>query len=266
MVSTNIPLIKLGENSGSELQFNFIQGGMGVGISQSGLASAVANEGGAGIIASVGLGALKGYFAELVRTNHYAISQAYSPEAKQEVYDQLYAISNQLALKDEIKIARQKSNRVIGVNIMHALTDYEFLVKAAIEAEADLIISGAGIPRDLPSYLNGGKTKLVPIVSSARVADIICKSWQRLNHLPDAIIVEGPKAGGHLGYSYEELANPEFVAHGLEKIVKEVIQVAKKFETSSKKIPVIAAGGIFYGGDICRMIENCGAAGAQMAT
>ena len=111
-------------------------------------------------------------------------------------------------LKDEIKIARQKSNGVIGVNIMHALTDYSSLVEAAIEAEADLIISGAGIPRDLPSYLNRKKTKLVPIVSSERVADIICKSWARLKHLPDAIIVEGPMAGGHEGFSYEQLAHP----------------------------------------------------------
>lgn len=251
-MENNIPLIEIGD-----LRISGIQGGMGVGVSQAGLASAVANEGWAGIIASVGLGAVKGYFSEQIKINHDRIEKA-SGEERKAVYDELYALANKLALKDEIWAAKRRTNGVIGVNIMHALSDYSSLVEGAIEAKADLIISGAGIPRDLPSYLNGSKTKLVPIVSSARLAEMICKSWARQGHLPDAIIVEGPKAGGHLGYSYEQLADSEFVENGLEKIVKEVIEVAKP-------IPVIAAGGIWSGQDIGKAIEG-GAAGVQMAT
>ena len=110
----------------------------------------------------------------------------------------------------------------------------------------------------------------------ARVAEFICeKAWGPLGHLPDAIIVEGPMAGGHLGYDRfntkkpdrsDNLDNPDFVEHGLEGIVKAVIDIVKKYETTAKKMPVIAAGGIFYGGDIRRAVEEWGAAGVQMAT
>jgi nitronate monooxygenase len=259
-----IPLLQIGD-----LRVKLIQGGMGVGISQAGLASAVANEGGAGIIASVGLGAIKGYFAEQIKINQKRLERA-SGEERRVIYDELYAEANRLALMAEIRIAREKTNGVIGVNIMHALSDYSSLVQGAVEANADLIISGAGIPRDLPSYLRAdSKTKLVPIVSSARLAEMICKSWVKYMHLPDAIIVEGPKAGGHLGYSYEQLTdpnNPGFVEQGLETIVKEVIQVARTIEERyGQKIPVIAAGGIFYGGDIDKFLK-LDAAGVQMAT
>jgi len=271
MVVSNIPKTKIGN-----LEFTVTQGGMGVGISQAGLASAVADEGGAGIIATVGLGALKGYFSEQIKLNQKRVENAHGEERKR-LYDELYALSNKLALKDEIKEARKRTNGVIGVNIMHALSDYSSLVQGAVEEDADLIISGAGIPRDLPSYLRAdSKTKLVPIVSSARLADMICKSWSRLDHLPDAIVVEGPMAGGHLGYGRfdpekpeftEHLDNLDFVAHGLEKIVKEVIAAVKPFEEKFKqKIPVIAAGGIFYGGDIRVAVEKWSAAGVQMAT
>ena len=257
----NLPLTKIGN-----LEFYLIQGGMGVGISQAGLASAVANEGGAGIIASVGLGAIKGYFNEELQKNSVQLKESNSSEKKL-IFNRLYAQANKLALNEEIQIARKKTNGVIGVNIMHALSDYSSLIEGAIEGKADLIISGAGIPRDLPSYLNGSKTMLVPIVSSARLTDMLCKSWARQGHLPDAIIVEGPKAGGHLGYSYEELKDNDFVENGLARILSEVIKVVKTYEVQSgKNIPVIAAGGIFYGGDIRKAREEWKVDGVQMAT
>jgi len=240
----NIPKFKIG-NSGKTLEVNLIQGGMGVGISLSGLASAVANEGGAGIIASVGIGGLKKYPGN-------------------------YAEANAIALKEEIKLAREKSKGVIGVNIMHALSDYSSLVKTAVEENVDLIISGAGIPRDLPKYLKvkdkNGKEykkdiKLIPIVSSVRVLKIIYKAWERQGYIPDAIVVEGPKAGGHLGFSREQLNNPEFVKNALEEIVSGVVEESRQFGN----IPVIAAGGIFDGTDIAHYLK-LGASGVQMAT
>ena len=219
MTNWNIPLLEIGE-----LKIKLIQGGMGVGISLAGLASAVANEGGAGIIAAVGIGAMKNRSGS-------------------------YSDINQEALREEIREARRKSNGVIGVNIMHALSDYKTLVKAAVEEKVDLIISGAGVPRDLPDYLNGKNIKLIPIVSSAKLAGMICQSWSRRGHLPDGIIVEGPKSGGHQGYSFENLANPEFVSSGLEKITSEVINLIKS-NKETERIPIIAAGGIYDGGDI----------------
>jgi nitronate monooxygenase len=227
----NLPKFKVGN-----LEMNLIQGGMGVGISGSGLAGAVANEGGAGIIASVGLGALKDYSGN-------------------------YVENNQEGLRDEIRAARKKSNGIIGVNIMHALSDYESLVQTAVEENVDMIISGAGIPRDLPSHVKEKDIKLIPIVSSAKYTALICKAWERQGHLPDAIIVEGPKAGGHLGYSYEDLIYNTVAS--LERITMEVIDIANKFD---RPIPVIAAGGIYDGKDIAYFTQKIGATGVQMAT
>lgn len=242
----NLPKFKIG-NSGKILEINIIQGGMGVGVSRSRLPSAVANCGGAGIIASVGLGLLKGYL---------------------EKHNGNYAKANQEGLREEIREARKKSNGVIGVNIMHALSDYVSLVETAVEENIDLIISGAGVPRDLPKYLNGKDIKLIPIVSSARYSNLICKAWSKIErpHPPDAIIVEGPKAGGHLGFKREQLDNPEYVKNALETIVKEVVKESKQFG----QIPVIAAGGIYNGQDIKKALgwEVAGVrvAGVQMAT
>jgi len=240
MENWNIPLLDIGGR-----KMKLIQGGMGVGISCAGLASAVANEGGMGVIASVGLNEAKGY------------SEGYEEASSR-------------ALKDEIRLARSKMNNkgFLGVNIMHALSNYSGLVQTSLEENIDFIISGAGIPRDLPVYskkIGNTHTGLIPIVSSAKLAHIMCKAWARYEHLPDAVVVEGPMAGGHLGYSNEQLADSEFVEHGLETIVKEVISAVKPFETSAKKIPVIAAGGVYYGADIKKFLE-IGASGVQMAT
>jgi nitronate monooxygenase len=234
MALNNVQPIRLGD-----LEFSLIQGGMGVGISKENLAAAVAEQGGAGIIASVGLNFLG--------------------ESNGEKYD-----SSTGAFRETIRLARRKTNGVIGVNIMHVLTDYQQQVEAAVEEGVDLIISGAGIPKDLPSFLNGKNIKLLPIVSSARLAEMICKAWAKYDHLPDGIIVEGPKAGGHLGYSCEQLEDSDFIKNGLERIVSQVVQAVKPYETQ-RKIPVIVAGGIFYGGDI-KKYQDLGAAGVQMAT
>jgi NAD(P)H-dependent flavin oxidoreductase YrpB (nitropropane dioxygenase family) len=144
---------------------------------------------------------------------------------------------------------------------MVALSDYDSLVKTAVEEDVDLIISGAGLPLNLPGYLNGKDIKLIPIVSSARTFQIICKRWKsHFDKLPDAVVVEGVRAGGHLGYSYESVT--EETAPALEEIIEEVIKIANSFEP---KIPVIAAGGIFDGKDIAHFLK-LGASGVQMAT
>ena len=214
-----------------------IQGGMGVRVSGANLAAAVADTGCAGVIAAAGLS----HFEDM-------------PGAE-------FAKANEIALLEEIKRAKSLSNGIIGVNIMVAMADYDNLVRAAVEADVDMIISGAGLPIDLPALIGEKDIKLVPIVSSVRTFNIICKKWlSRYSRLPDAVIVEGPQAGGHLGYSYEEIeAN---TADTLEKIVAEVLELANSFE---KPIPVIAAGGIFDGDDIVKFL-SLGAAGVQMAT
>lgn len=218
-----------------------IQGGMGVGISLSGLAAAVANEGGVGVISSAGLGLLYRDFSEN------------------------YLEASIHGLKEEIRKAREKTLGVIGVNIMVAMTNFIDMVKTSISEKADLIIAGAGLPLDLPSFLTkDSTTKLVPIVSSARAARIICEKWKaNYNYLPDAVIVEGPKAGGHLGFKEEQIDDNNYT---LEKLVPEVINELKPFEERfNKPIPLIAAGGIYTGTDV-KNIMKLGASGVQMAT
>lgn len=218
-----------------------IQGGMGIGISLSGLASAVANEGGIGVIAAAGVG-------------------IFEPDYKTNFNE-----ANIRALKEQIRKARALTQGIIGVNIMVALSDFAGMVKAAIEEKIDIIFSGAGLPIDLPKYLTkNAKTKLVPIVSSGKAAKIISQLWvTRYNYAPDAIIVEGPKAGGHLGFKAENLNKPEY---SLGILVKDVIAQIKPIEKSTgKKIPVIAAGGIYTGEDIKDIMQQ-GVSGVQMAT
>ncbi len=213
-----------------------IQGGMGVRVSRARLAAAVADQGCAGVIASVGLG----NFIDLAGDRATQV--------------------NREALRQEIRKARGLSDGVIGVNVMVALTDYDELVRIAASEGIDFIISGAGLPLDLPRLVDDDRIALIPIVSSARALRIICSKWQRYNRLPDAVVVEGPRAGGHLGFSRAELDSKEQV--GLEQLVTETIELAG---TYAQPIPVIAAGGIFDGADIARFL-NLGAAGVQMAT
>ncbi len=218
-----------------------IQGGMGVGISLSGLASAVANEGGVGVISSAGLGML------------------YRDASMN------FLESSIFGLKEEIRKAREKTIGVIGVNIMVAMTNFVDMVKTSVAEKVDLIIAGAGLPLDLPSFLNkDSTTKLVPIVSSARATKIICEKWKaQYDYLPDAVVVEGPRAGGHLGFKEYQIGDSNYT---LEKLVPEIVNELKFFEEKyDKKIPLFAAGGIYTGEDI-RKIMDLGASGVQMGT
>ncbi|HEY6915248.1 MAG TPA: nitronate monooxygenase family protein, partial [Paludibacter sp.] len=218
-----------------------IQGGMGVGISLSGLASAVANEGGVGVISCAGLGLI------------------YRHTAKD------YMEACICGLKEELKKAREKSSGIIGVNIMMALTNFSDLVKTAIAEKADVIFAGAGLPMDLPKYRTEGcTTKLVPIVSSARAAKIICEKWKTLyDYLPDLVVVEGPKAGGHLGFKTNQLDDPNF---SLEQLIPAVVKEVAVFEEKyNQEIPVIAAGGIYTGEDAYKIMQ-LGAKGVQIAS
>ena len=218
-----------------------IQGGMGVGISLSGLASAVANQGGIGVISAAGIGMLEPGFA----TN--------------------FLEANINALRNEIRKAREFTKGILGVNIMVAMSNFADMVKTAIDEGIDIIFSGAGLPLNLPSFVKETMhTKIVPIVSSARAAALIAKNWyKKYKYLPDAIVVEGPMAGGHLGFSPDQITNPEY---RLEKLIPEVVEEAKKMEDiASRPVPVIAAGGIYTGDDINKFIQ-LGASGVQMAT
>lgn len=239
------PTLQIGE---LQAKTPIVQGGMGVGISLSGLASAVANEGGIGVIA----GAMIGMTQKDVAQNPLE--------------------ANLRALREEIVKARARTNGIIGVNIMVALTTFAQMVRTSIENKIDVIFSGAGLPLDMPRHLRElceekkeeFKTKLVPIISSARAATIVAKKWlSRFDYLPDAFVLEGPKAGGHLGFKPEEIHDPAFA---LDKLLPQVVDAVKPFEDKyGKAVPVIAAGGVYSGADIHKYIE-LGAAGVQMGT
>lgn len=214
-----------------------IQGGMGVRVSRSGLAAAVANEGCVGVIAGVGLGK----FENLPRSEYEDI--------------------NNEALRQEIRKAKSMSKGIIGVNLMVALSNYEPLIRTSVEEDVDLIISGAGLPLELPKYVEKKSIKLVPIVSSVRAFKIICDKWKRnFDRLPDAVIVEGAKAGGHIGYDFQDVVENKAVT--LDESIVEIVKFAKEFDPP---IPVIAAGGIFDGKDIAHFLK-LGASGVQMGT
>lgn len=218
-----------------------VQGGMGVGISLSGLASAVANQGGVGVISCAGLGMI--YKEPGVSFFENCIT----------------------GLRTEIRKARELSQGILGVNIMVALSNFDDMMRTSVEEGIDVIFCGAGLPLDLPKYLTpGSHTKLVPIVSSARAAALLCNKWlANYHYLPDAIVVEGPKAGGHLGFKAEQITDVNFA---LETLIPEVVKVVNQIGAANgKNIPVIAAGGIFTGADIARIME-LGASGVQMGT
>ena len=238
MVSLREIGLKIGDLSAG---LPIIQGGMGIGVSLSGLASAVAEQGGIGVISVAGIGLPE-------------------PDSKTN-----YLGANIRAIRKEIRKARELTKGILGVNIMVALSNFSDMVKTAVEEGIDIIFSGAGLPLNLPLFLQKSTaTKLVPIVSSARAASLIAKRWlEKYQHVPDAIVVEGPMAGGHLGFKSDQIDDPAFK---LEKLVSEVIGVAKMIEEkTSKPVPVIAAGGIYTGEDIYRFLQ-LGASGVQMAT
>lgn len=231
--------LKIGEKTA---RVPLIQGGMGVGISLGNLAGTVAKEGGIGIISTAQIG-----FRE--------------PD-----FDENPSGANLRAIRKEMEKARAISpDGLIGYNIMVALRDYKQHVAAAVEAGADLIISGAGLPTELPALTAGSPVKIAPIVSTEKSAKVILKYWGRKYHrTADLVIIEGPKAGGHLGFKKEELDfySPERYEEEITKIIETVRGFAEEYQT---EIPIIAAGGIFDVEDV-RRVMALGVDGVQIAS
>ena len=219
-----------------------IQGGMGVGISLSSLAGAVAAQGGIGIISTAQIGFTE---ADFIRNPLEA---------------------NLKMIGEHINRARKIAPEgILGVNIMVATQNYARYVKEAIKNGIDIIISGAGLPTELPEIAKGTKTKLIPIISSLKAAAIILKLWDRKNNTtPDAIIIEGPKAGGHLGFKPEQLQHMDLKAFDEE--IKSILHLTKDYEEKyGRKIPIIIAGGVQTKQDMEHFMEM-GADGIQVAT
>ncbi|MBT9156194.1 MAG: Nitronate monooxygenase [Firmicutes bacterium] len=235
-----VPELKIGNKVA---RVPIVQGGMGVGISLSRLAGAVGKAGGVGVISGVEIG-----FNWPTYTN-----------------DKIRA--NREALIWHIQRAKEIALRgVIGVNIMVAVNDYEEMVAAAVAAQADIIFSGAGLPLSLPALVAGSGVAIAPIVSSARAAVLLVKQWlNKYARLPDALVVEGPLAGGHLGFSREQLFDVSG-KYSLETILGEVLVALKQLlGVRAAEIPVVAGGGLYSGQDIARILR-LGASGVQMST
>lgn len=219
-----------------------IQGGMGVGVSLSGLAGAVAKEGGIGIISTAQIG-----FRE--------------PD-----YEKNPLEANLRAVGTEIQKAREIADGgIIGVNIMVATRFYEKYVEAACEAGVDLIISGAGLPTELPKLTEKYNVKIAPIVSSVKSASVILKMWERkYNRTADLVVIEGPKAGGHLGFKADEVLN--ITEEAYKKEIKDIMEVVDSYgEKFGRLIPVVVAGGISDSGKVAEMMA-IGADGVQVAS
>ena len=231
-----------------EIKHPIIQGGMGVGISWDQLAGNVSLEGGLGVISAVGTG----YYRNKSQNVHIS--------TKNDKPKDVINFYNKDALTEIFTNARKIcGDAPLGCNILYAINDYGRVVQDACEAGANIIITGAGIPTNMPEFTKDyPDVALVPIVSSARALKLICKKWQRYNKLPDAIIVEGPLSGGHQGFTYDQCFQEEYQ---LENIVGPVIEEAKLWGD----IPVIAAGGIWDKNDIYKFMA-LGCAGVQMAT
>ena len=225
-----------------KVKWPIIQGGMGVGVSLSGLAGAVAAAGGVGVISTAQIGYRDpGFDTDPIATN-------------------LKAIAREIARAR--KLAR---GGVIGVNIMVATRHYADYVKAAVQAGVDLVISGAGLPNKLPELVAGSKTKIAPIVSTVKSAGVILKLWdRRYGRTADLVVIEGPRAGGHLGFSLEQLDS--FTQESYDEEIKGIIEVVRSYgQKYARHIPVVVAGGIYDRSDIDHVLA-LGADGVQMAT
>lgn len=235
----NVKPLKIGDMTA---KVPVIQGGMGVGVSLSSLAGAVAAEGGIGVISTAQIG------------------------YREPDFDTDPIGANLRAVGTEIKKARQiAKGGILGVNIMVATRNYEEYVKAAVAAGIDLIISGAGLPMDLPKLVGAAKTKLAPIVSSVKSAQVIMRYWwKKYSRLPDLVVIEGPLAGGHLGFHREQLDDIDSLHYDdeVKAIIETVNETAAEHEAN---IPVIMAGGVYTRDDMEHYLEM-GASGVQMAT
>ena len=230
-----------------EIKYPIFQGGMGLGISWDKLAGNVSLEGGLGIISSVGTGYYENrkFIDKELNAKPFGSENFYSTRGLRAVIENARKICGDSPL---------------GVNIMYAANDYARVVKDACEAGINIIVSGAGLPTNLPEFTQNFKEiALVPIVSSAKALKIICKRWlQRYERLPDAVVLEGPLSGGHQGFTYEQCLDPEFSLFNLIPQVKAEIKEWGDF-------PLIAAGGIWDKNDIEKAI-SLGANGVQMGT
>lgn len=224
-----------------------VQGGMGVGISWDKLAGNVSKEGGLGVISSVGTGYYenKAYVQRLVAERPLEVQNFYSKDALFKIFENARKICG---------------DKPLACNVLYAINDYGRVVTDACEAGANIIITGAGLPTNMPEFTaDYPDVALVPIVSSAKALKIICKRWEkRYGRLPDAVILEGPKSGGHQGFTYEQCALEE---NQLENLVKPVVEEAALWGG----MPVIAAGGVWDKADIEEML-SLGASGVQMGT
>lgn len=232
-------MLKIGD---LEVKCPIVQGGMGVGISLSGLAGAVALEGGVGVISTAQIG------------------------YREDDWDENPLEANLRAIEKEVKKAKEISKGgIIGANIMVATKFYDKYVKAAVKAGVDIIISGAGLPMNLPELTKGSNVKIAPIVSSKKAANIIFRRWEKSNNrIPDAVVVEGPQAGGHLGFKSEEIE--AITEKEYKEEIKSILEYVKSYEEKyEKQIPVIVAGGIDTKEKADEMFE-LGAAGIQIAT
>ncbi len=232
-----IPALRIGDIT---VPLPIIQGGMGVRISLAGLAAAVANEGGIGTIASVGLGDVEASMADFEKASREALA-------------------------GEIRKAHSLTKGPIAINVLGVLSNAKDLIHTAAKEGIKLIVSGASLPLRLPELVGDLGAHLIPIISSGRAADLVLRTWDKRYQLTaDAVVLEGPLAGGHLGFSIEQLAEPE--KWELSKLLPEVLQAVEPFEQKyGRKIPVIAGGGVFTGTDIARLLQ-AGASGVQMAT
>jgi nitronate monooxygenase len=228
--------------SGRTARLPIVQGGMGVGLSLSGLAVAVAEGGGIGVIAATAIGMIE-----------------------PDYYDRPLE-ANLRALRKEIRKARAETKGLVGVNIMVAADAFLETLRTAVEERIDFLFLGAGLPiKNIPvDLIRKAGTGVVPIVSSGRAARLIFKSWEKLyRDIPDAVVLEGPRAGGHLGFKREQIDDPDY---RLERLIPEVLESLREFENGhGRAIPVIAGGGVYTGADIHRILE-LGAQGVQMGT
>jgi nitronate monooxygenase len=241
-INKELKSVKIGKHL---IEIPIIQGGMGVGISWDKLAGTVSKEGGLGVISGVGTGYYKNknFSHRNIAGRPYEVENFYSRDALFEIFSNARKICG---------------DKPLGCNILYAINDYGRVVRDACEAGANIIITGAGIPSNMPEFTRDfPDVALIPIVSSVRALKIIIKKWARYNKLPDAVILEGPLSGGHQGFTYEQCFQNEFQ---LENLVAPVVEEANKFN-----IPVFSAGGIWDKNDIDRMIE-LGSAGVQMGT
>lgn len=219
-----------------------IQGGMGVGVSLSSLAGNVARCGGIGLISTAQIGWREADFKRFPRQANFR------------------------ALQEEVKKAREiAKGGIIGVNIMVATKGYDEYVKEAVKAGVDVIVSGAGLPIDLPKLVEGSQVKIAPIISNEKGVKVICKMYlKKYNRIPDFIVIEGPKAGGHLGFKKDELEKIEELHY--EEEIKRIISYVRAFgEEQNTYIPVVVAGGIFDG-EAMKEALSLGADGVQVAT